>query len=350
MVDVFYSLPGEGLGHASRTLSVIEHCPSDCRLHVFTWGEAFDFLHRQGYPRLHCIAGIPFGRNRQGRISISRTTWNCLRFIPRFRASYDYILDQAARVKPRLFVADFEGILPRVARRLNQPCLSVDNQHTFSRCVLADLPFDLRCYAFLIGLYSEWLVPRPDMAIVSTFHQSSVRKYAKTTLLTNCLLRRTFAKYSACQGDYLLVYFKPSCGPKMLEILATCGQKVKVYNCPRWARIHREFDYQELDNEMFVKDLAGCRALFCPAGHQLLGEAVHYGKEMFVVPEPGQPEQRINAHYLRQAKLGTACSLAALTTLAVRQFLGGLEYKQGRTTNGVDRVVEVINAFVEGAA
>ncbi len=40
---IFYGVAGEGLGHASRVLSVIDHLP-ECEIHVFTFGKAYDFF------------------------------------------------------------------------------------------------------------------------------------------------------------------------------------------------------------------------------------------------------------------------------------------------------------------
>jgi hypothetical protein len=58
---IIYSCSGEGLGHAGRTQAVIENLP-DYQIHLFTWGEAFEFFHKQNYPYLHKIVSLHFGQ------------------------------------------------------------------------------------------------------------------------------------------------------------------------------------------------------------------------------------------------------------------------------------------------
>ena len=40
---IFYGLAGEGLGHASRTLAMLDEL-NDFEVHLFTFGKAYDFL------------------------------------------------------------------------------------------------------------------------------------------------------------------------------------------------------------------------------------------------------------------------------------------------------------------
>jgi len=73
MDRIFYGLAGEGLGHASRTLAVIDALP-DMEVHLFTFGKAYDFLHETGYPHLHRINGIMFPY-KNGKINYARLAY-----------------------------------------------------------------------------------------------------------------------------------------------------------------------------------------------------------------------------------------------------------------------------------
>ena len=46
---IFYSLPGEGLGHAIRTQAILDNLDPRIEVHLFTWGEAYDFFEKQNY-------------------------------------------------------------------------------------------------------------------------------------------------------------------------------------------------------------------------------------------------------------------------------------------------------------
>jgi len=76
-----------------------------------------------------------------------------------------------------------------------------------------------------------------------------------------------------------------------VEALAECGMPVKVYGLG-----HREHfgnvSFHAIDERRFVEDLAACRAVVAAAGNQLIGEALHLGKPLLVLPERAHAEQR----------------------------------------------------------
>ena len=127
---VFYGVNGAGLGHASRTLSVVDQLP-ECEVHIFTYGTAHRFLQRIGYPFLHAIDGLTFSYRRQHVDyvrSLSRAGLFCL---GKLRRNIERIRRAADALGPDLFVTDFEPSVARAARRCGQRLLSVDNQHPF---------------------------------------------------------------------------------------------------------------------------------------------------------------------------------------------------------------------------
>lgn len=343
MKRIFYSLPGEGLGHAARTKAIIDRLEHE--VHIFTWGEAFDFFKKQNYPYLHKIAGIPFGRDSKNKIQIFKTIKNFISFLFKYRKSFKEILEFYEEIQPDLFVVDFEPILPRVARKIKAKYLSIDNQHKFSHCKIDDLPTNLRFFAYWMGMYTEINVPDPTEIIISTFYHSAVKKTGNVTLV-NCFMRKEFDKYKSIAGDYILVYYKNSCGPKILEILNELDiSNVKVYNCPEQNRKYG-FEYHDTSNESFIAALAGCQAIFCGSGNQLLGESAFYGKPIFTIPEPNQPEQLINAYYVDKMGYGAYSELENISTEKVVDFLNTFKQRQCTEANGVDRAVEIINQYL----
>lgn len=347
MKTIFYGLAGEGLGHACRTQALLEHLDG-FNVHLFTWGEAYDFFEKLKYPHLHRIIGVPFGRNKDKSIDLMRTVGNFIDYIKGKKESIRYVLNQARRYKPSLFISDFEGIVPRAGKQYNKPVLSIDNQHKFSRTDSKGLLFRLRFHAWFMGLYAEWVCPKPDFALVSTFYHSAVKKkHFGRTALVNCFMRKSIEDKKPTHGDYILVYYKVSVGDRMLQELWHTGEKVIVYNCPPEKRI-AGLEYREISNEGFTEALAGCRCLFCSAGNQLLGEAIYYGKRIFAVPEPNQPEQEINAFYLQRMGHGMTCTLPQFDMRKVRKFIQEFETEDlSYPSNGVYEAVKVIEQYAK---
>ena len=165
---IFYSLSGEGLGHAIRTASLLENLDKKIEVHIFTWGEAYDFFEQLGHPHLYKIADLPFGRDKNNQISTIKTVVNFFRYGCKFPSSFLFVRKKAKELKPDLFISDFESLLPRVAHWMRKPLFSVDNQHRFSRCKLKGLSLGFRLYAYFIGMLTELYVPHPDKVVIST--------------------------------------------------------------------------------------------------------------------------------------------------------------------------------------
>ena len=86
-------------------------------------------------------------------------------------------------------------------------------------------------------------------------------------------------------------------------------------------------DFRAPANEAFLEDLAACRALFSTAGNQLVGEAIHLGKPILLVPED-TAEQRLNARAAAEMGVGRWIRPGALTAATVRAFLANLQRHQ----------------------
>jgi uncharacterized protein (TIGR00661 family) len=122
---------------------------------------------------------------------------------------------------------------------------------------------------------------------------------------------------------------------------------VKVYGLG-----HREhvgnISFHAIDERRFIEDLAACRCMVSAAGNQLIGEALHLGKPMLVLPERAHAEQFMNSHFLAGMGCGDFALLEQVTRERVRGFFDGLdrfrpalEGVQGRM-DGTPDVVRVI--------
>ena len=71
--------------------------------------------------------------------------------------------------------------------------------------------------------------------------------------------------------------------------------------------------------------LAAVRGLIAAAGNQLIGEALHLGKPLLVLPEQAHAEQLMNSHFLAGMGCGEFRLLETVTPQDVQAFLGSLD-------------------------
>ncbi len=346
---LFYGVNGEGLGHASRTLAVVDQLP-DSEVHIFTYGAAYRFLQSIDYPHLHCIEGLTFSYRRQHvdyLRSLSRAGWFYLRGL---RQNIQLIQRAADRLEPDLFVSDFEPSVARAARLCHSRLVSVDNQHRFVHCRLSELPRPLQVYATGAAYATRLMVPFPDHVVISSFHHDDDATQSRRITFTGGMLRRAVEETPVGNDGFLLAYVRPSVSDRVLEVLNGLDCDVRIYGAAdtplrRRLQEQRRLDFRPL-SPTFVQDLARCNRLVATAGHQLICEARFFRKPILAVPEPGQFEQHINAWYVQRNGLGVQCPASRLTSATVRDFLQRERTTDTPAENGVRQVVQVIRSEV----
>jgi uncharacterized protein (TIGR00661 family) len=110
----------------------------------------------------------------------------------------------------------------------------------------------------------------------------------------------------------------------VIDVLASLDLPMRVYGLgERPARNGLEF--RPINEQSFVEDLASCDCVIAAAGNQLLGEALHFGKPFFALPEQKHFEQCINACFLQQLGGGDWMSLERVSREDVLAFLNRRE-------------------------
>lgn len=354
-IRLFYAVASEGLAHATRALAVIDKLPAHCEVHLFTLGRGHAYLAARGYPFLHEIDGLHFATTRDGRISYGRSLVEAQGFIWfRCRAQVRAVCRLAEELRPSLCITDFDPTMPRVARKLDIPCISIDSQHRFRYCSSSELPPGLRLYCKATAWFVRLLVPSVEHAVIGSFCWDHLRLTAGNSCeitLTNGMLRPALGRYEPKDEGFVLVYLHPEFQkkPALLEHIRSVDTEFRVYGYgPLPAEgnaVFKDFSY-----EAFIQDLANCRAVICHGGNQLLTEARSFGKRVLVIPIRGQYEGYVNAHYLRRMNMGVVCMPSELSGEYISGFLARTAGENGpaRTMehNGADDAARVIMRYV----
>jgi uncharacterized protein (TIGR00661 family) len=358
MAKIAISLCGEGRGHATRIATLVERLERDHEILIFTSADALEFLARRFPPavlqgknessvRLVEIPGIVF-QYSGGRLDVPRS----------IAAGLDYQARQVGPLVDRMMreldvfgadlaVTDFEPALPRAAARQQIPLASVDHQHFLLAYDLGSLPLSLRWQAWFMS-HAVWMyVSDANDTVVSAFFRPPLRRGWEHVVQVGPLLRREVVRAEPRDEGFVLSYLRRHTPFEAITALADCGMPVKVYGLG-----HREhvgnISFHAIDERRFIEDLAACRCMVSAAGNQLIGEALHLGKPMLVLPERAHAEQLMNSHFLVGMGCGDFVLLEQVTRERVRGFFDGidrlrpaLEGVRGRM-DGTPDVVRVI--------
>ena len=355
MAKIAIGLCGEGRGHATRTLTLLERMPPGHEIRVFTSADAFELLSRllpaDGPVRVTEIPGLVF-QYTAGRLDVPRTIGAGLEFqIRHMGPLVDRLEAELVAFGADLVVTDFEPAVARAAARLEIPVASVDHQHFLVAYDLSALPRRLRWRAAFIGLAVRLYRIRARATLISAFFRPPLRPGWRHAIQVGPLLRRTIVDAAPTDGDFLVSYLRRHTPPAVLEALAAAGLPVRVYGLgarePAGA-----ISFHAIDERRFVEDLAGCRGLVSAAGNQLIGEALHLGKPMLVLPEKAHVEQLINSRFLARMGGGEFRPLEELSREGVRDFVARLDEHAAAaavhrgTMDGTPAVLEAIERLL----
>jgi uncharacterized protein (TIGR00661 family) len=359
MAKIAISLCGEGRGHATRVSTLVHRLEERHEILVWTSADALDFLRRRfasGHPRVRIeqVPGMLFEYSA-GRLDVARSIAAGIDYRARLLGPLvDRMIGELEAFGADLAITDFEPALPRAAGRLGVPLLSVDHQHFLVAYDLDALPTSLRWHAWLMSHAVWMIVPEADDTVVSAFFRPPLRHGWEHAVQVGPLLRPEVAAVQASDQGFVLSYLRRHTPFSTIEALADCGAPVKVYGLGERERVGR-VSFHAIDDAAFVADLASCTALVAAAGNQLIGEALHLGKPMLVLPEIAHAEQLMNAHFLRSMGCGDFCPLEEVAAGRVREFLDSLDLHRGPLAalagrmDGTADVLEVIERRLQAA-
>lgn len=331
MAKIFYSMAGEGRGHAVRVLAIVEELRQRHELVLFASDDAYEFLaksyadDRYANVRLVRVSGLRF-HYTGGKLDLFKSTAQAAAFsfgeLPKL---VDVIRRRIETEQPDLAISDFEPVLPRAARLTGLPWMSIDHQHVLLAYDLHTLPFLLRRYAWWMGWAIRWYYGWNGYTpVASSFYTPPLKRGFEHVQQVGPILRDEIVGKVPTTGDFLLSYLRHNTPHHVIEALARCDNPVRIYGLgerPSEGRL----SFHQIDERQFVQDLAACSALFSAAGNQLLGEALYFGKPVFAIPEMMHHEQQINAHFLRQMGAGDWVTAEEFQSSQLGNFLARLD-------------------------
>jgi len=354
MKTIYYGVAGEGRGHAARTQGIVDVLRQRYRVALFSSGQAHDLL-RQVYHdsevALHEIPGLEFGYDRHGRQSYWITGLQVPGTALRGWRTIDTLTRCFRDDPPDLIISDFEPLLPRVARRLRIPYLLLDHQSFLLDYDLSHLPWQLRSrlpfLRSIVRLLYGWGEQR---RVCSSFFFPPLRRGCTRTVQVGVMLREAVRRIPPRDGGFLLVYMRRHLSPALERALRAQPLPVRIYGIGEQpARDNLRFC--PVDTERFVADLASCRALVATAGNTLVGEALYLQKPILALPEPGNVEQLIHAHFIAHSGCGEVADPATVDAATVQNFLARLgqfrPYTHRHRLQGLEATIEAIEQTLE---
>ncbi len=355
MATIVYSMCGEGRGHATRVQTIVEAMLPKHRFILLAARDAYHQLYdRYQDNPLVSVRRLPglFFSYRGQKVDYGKSIVASVPYLWKLRALTRYVSRMMERDRPALAITDFEPILPRAARKLGIPWISLDHQHFLSVSDFSDLPWRFRWRGlFLRGSIPLFYSGQAGEAVSSFYHLPS-RPGTETTLRIGVLLRQNILDFAAnppAPAGHILVYIRRHAPANLWETLERSGRPSIVYGLGERLSTG-SIQFKKIAEHEFVRDLASAECLVSTAGNQLVGEAFHLNKPVLAIPEDGNFEQELNAWLVKKSGGGWSTSFQELTPHYLQQFLLAVPSLRRRLEHlsvcGNKEAIEFISRFL----
>ncbi len=322
MVKIWYSVFGEGYGHAIRSNTIIDKLRKKHKIIITACDKAYPYLKKK-HKNVHKIKGAGFVY-KSNQVDIGKTIREFLNTYPeKTKKNIKHIFNLIKRFKPDIIISDFEPISHYFALFLGIPIISIDNINILEKCKTDIGPeywFDFLNAKQLIKLIN----PYSDYFIIPSI--INLQPKYKDVFIVPPVLREKILEKKPVEKDFILVYQSSSTYKKLLNELKKIDKKFVIYGLGKNKK-DKNLVFKDFSERGFIKDLKNCKAAIVNGGFTTISEAIYFKKPVLAVPLKNQFEQVFNGKTIK--KLGYGTWYKELDKNKIKKFLSQLKkYKK----------------------
>ena len=299
---IFYSLCGEGLGHAIRSAVVIEYLINEgYDLIVFASDRAYKYLSNK-FENVYEISGFnTVYEDNEARYK--KTFVYNMKDVPSdLKNNINKMYKLAKKFKPDLIISDFEFYANLLSHILSIPLLSIDNMH-----VITEAKYDSPSKYAKDKLFAEAVVhafiQRADRTLIYSYFYPPL-KNENTTMYVHPIIRDEIYALTPTVKDHILVYQTSDSNSQLIKLLKeNSDKKFIVYGFHKDERdgnvLFRSFTEKQL-----FKDFKDAKCVITNGGFSLITEALQLEKPVLSIPVNKQYEQILNAMFVDRLGYG----------------------------------------------
>jgi len=319
---IFYSVCGEGLGHAIRSAVVIEELLKKYDVYVFSSDRAYKYLSEK-FDNVYEIGGFNTVY-QDNSIKNRKTLYKAIKDTPsHLKENYAILYRKARKLKPNIIITDFENYSNILAKLLNIPILSVDNIHMITKTKV-DYPKNSQTEMLKSkGVIKSFMI-RPKKYILTSFFYPEVKNPEKVVIYPP-IIRDDIIRLKPSYGNYIFVYQTSQTNKKLLNSLKKVDEKFVIYGFNQ-DKTDSNLTFRKFNETKIYDDMKNCKAIITNGGFSLITEAIYLKKPIYSIPAKGNFEQLLNGFYVE--KLGYGMMNRDISTKTIEKFLYNLSVYQ----------------------
>ena len=299
-IRIFYSICGEGMGHAIRSSVILEHLTKKYDVYIFSSERAYKFL-AEKFDNVFEIGG--FNTVYENNVvRTKKTFFKALKANPtNLKDGYNVLYKESKKVKPNIIISDFENYSSMLSKLLNIPLISVDNIHMLTQCEY-DYPPHHRADMLTAKAVTKSYILRPKRHIITNFFFPPL-KHPKMTAIYPPVLRKEILALEPEEGDHVLVYQTAESSINLMEELKKMDEKFILYGFNK-DEVDENLTYRQFNEDQIYEDMRTAKAIIVNGGFTMISEAIYLKKPIYSTPAHKNFEQILNGFYVEKLGFG----------------------------------------------
>ena len=319
---IFYSVCGEGMGHAIRSSVILEHLTKKYDVYIFSSERAYEFLASK-FDNVFEIGG--FNTVYENNVvRTKKTFFKALKANPtNLKDGYNVLYKEYKRIKPNIIISDFENYSSILSKLMNIPLISLDNIHMLTQCEY-DYPPNHRIDMLTAKAVTKSYILRPKRHIITSFFYPPL-KHPHMTALYPPVLREEIMKLTPEEGNHVLVYQTAESSLNLMEELKKLDHEFIIYGFHK-DEVDENLTYRSFNEDQIYEDMRTAKAIIVNGGFTMISEAIYLKKPIYSTPAHKNFEQILNGFYVE--KLGFGETHESLDVEKIESFLNNLDKYQ----------------------
>ncbi|RBQ24097.1 Glycosyltransferase AglE [Candidatus Methanobinarius endosymbioticus] len=326
-IKIFYSVCGEGMGHAVRSGVIVEELTNEekkakSEICIFSSDRAYKYL-KSKFDNVYEIGGFNTVYENNA-VKNKRTLLNAIKSTPNnLKENYGILFKKAREIKPNIIISDFENYSSILSNIINVPLISLDNIHMITQ-TLVDYPDHHRQDILKAKSVIRSYILRPKRYILTSFFFPEIKNREKAIIYPP-VIRDKIRKLETDYKDYILVYQTSSSNTELIKILREFDEKFIVYGFDEEGT-DKNLTFRKFNEDKIYNDMSNAKAVLTNGGFTLTSEAIYLKKPIYSIPAIGNFEQLLNGYYVDKLSYGELHEEIEVETL--KNFLNNLDKYQ----------------------
>ena len=316
---IFYSVCGEGMGHAVRSGVVIKELKKHHDVYVFSSNRAYEYLNEK-FDNVYEIGGFNT-IYENNKVRNKKTLFRAVKTNPtNLKEGYDILYKKSREFKPNIIISDFENYSSILSKLINVPLISIGNIHMITQTRYEYPPFHKKDRLFAKAVIKAYIL-RPVKYILTSFFMPPLKNPEKSVLYPP-IIREEIMSLKPEDKDYIIIYQTSDSNIELMNNLKDIDEKFIVYGFNKEC-VEGNLTYRKFNEDIFYEDMRCAKAIITNGGFTMISEAIYLKKPVYSIPAEGNFEQILNGFYVE--KLGYGEYHDQINSKLVKSFINNLE-------------------------